>query len=62
MLKVPCLAAHTDCRIKIERQLVCAAFGGCATAPTFRFSFDKVVKPCSVFKLRVRVEKERRVI
>jgi hypothetical protein len=62
MFKVPSLAAHAYCRIKIERQLVGTAFSGSATAPTLRFSFDKVVKPCSVFQFRVGVEKECRVI
>ena len=62
MFEVPSLAAHADCCIKIEWQLVGTAIGGCATASTFRLSFDEVVKPCSVFKFRVRVEKECRVI
>jgi hypothetical protein len=62
MLKVPSLAAHADCRIKIERQLVGTAFGGSATAPTLRFSFDEIVKPCSVFEFCVGVEKECCVI
>jgi hypothetical protein len=62
MFKVPGLAANADCRIKIERKLVGTAFGGGAIAPTFRFGFDEAVKPCSIFELRVGVEKERRVI
>jgi hypothetical protein len=62
MFEVPSLAAHADCCIKIERQLVGTTLGDCATTPTFRFSFDEVVKPGSIFKFRVRVEKECRVI
>jgi hypothetical protein len=62
MFKVPCLAAHAYCRIKIERQLVGTATGGSATTPPLRFSFDEVVKPCSVFQFRVGVQKECRVI
>jgi hypothetical protein len=62
MLKVPSLAAHADCCIKIERQLVSTAFRGSAAASTLRFSFDEIVKPRSVFKFRVGVEKECRVI
>ena len=62
MLKVPCLAAHANCCIKIERQLVGTVLSGGATAPTLRFGFDKAVKPRSVLKFRVSVKQERCVI
>lgn len=53
MLEVACLPTDSDGGVQVKGQLVCLARG---------LALDKAIQTRDVLQLRVRVEKERRVV